>query len=119
MPAMIGSTIGLMFAGSIAVDAVLSPLGGRWGDRRGRRLVAVAGLALSAAAVGLLALLRPRGETQRFTERGRAVLTLAILAVGTVLLAWLASQISPAWANRYLAVALPTPTRRRPADSRA
>jgi hypothetical protein len=62
---------------------------------------------LICAGAGLLALLQPRGETQRFTERGRAVLTLAILAVGTVLLAWLASQVSPAWANRYLAVALP------------
>jgi mannosyltransferase len=62
---------------------------------------------LICAGAGLLALLSARGETQRFTERGRAVLTLVILALGTVVLAWLASQVSPAWANRYLAVALP------------
>ena len=31
------SAIGLLFAASIAVDAAVSPFGGRWGDRRGRR----------------------------------------------------------------------------------
>jgi predicted MFS family arabinose efflux permease len=50
-------TIGILFAASIAVDAVLSPIGGRWGDRRGRRGLAIAGLALSALSVVLLALL--------------------------------------------------------------
>jgi MFS family permease len=55
--ALASGTIGLLFAGSIAVDAVLSPFGGRWGDRRGRRVVAVAGLALSAVSLGLLAVL--------------------------------------------------------------
>ena len=49
------SAIGLLFAGSIAVDAALAPLGGRWGDRRGRRGPAVAGLALMAASALLLA----------------------------------------------------------------
>src|SRR3954468_19295956 len=61
---------------------------------------------LICAGAGLLVLLR-RGGSERFTERGRAALALAILAVLTVLLAWTMSQISPAWANRYLAVALP------------
>jgi MFS transporter, DHA1 family, solute carrier family 18 (vesicular amine transporter), member 1/2 len=55
--ALASGTIGLLFAGSIAVDAVMSPFGGRWGDRRGRRVPAVAGLALSAVSVGLLAIL--------------------------------------------------------------
>ena len=32
---------------------------------------------------------------------------LIIIGVGTPALAWLLSQASPAWANRYLAVALP------------
>ena len=50
-------TIGILFAASIAVDAVLSPVGGRWGDRRGRRGPAIAGLALSALSVVLLAAL--------------------------------------------------------------
>ena len=34
------------------------------------------------------------------------MIALVILAVGTPLLAWTLSQVSPAWANRYLAVAL-------------
>jgi hypothetical protein len=61
---------------------------------------------LICAGAGLLALLGPRGGSQRFTERGRTVLTLIVLGLGTVVLAWLASQVSPAWADRYLAVAL-------------
>jgi mannosyltransferase len=61
---------------------------------------------LICAGAGLLALLRPRGEGQRFSERGRVVLVLVVLGLGTVVLAWLASQVSPAWANRYLAAAL-------------
>jgi MFS transporter, DHA1 family, solute carrier family 18 (vesicular amine transporter), member 1/2 len=51
------SAIGLLFAGSIAVDAALAPFGGRWGDRRGRGGPAVAGLATVAASVALLAVL--------------------------------------------------------------
>jgi multidrug resistance protein len=51
------AAIGLLFAGSIAVDAVLAPLGGRWGDRRGRRLPAVIGLAGTALSVILLSVL--------------------------------------------------------------
>jgi MFS transporter, DHA1 family, solute carrier family 18 (vesicular amine transporter), member 1/2 len=51
------SAIGLLFAGSIAVDAATSPLGGRWGDRRGRLGPAVAGMVLTAISVGLLAVL--------------------------------------------------------------
>lgn len=51
------SAIGLLFALSIAVDAPLAPIGGRWGDRRGRREPAVAGLATLALSVALLAVL--------------------------------------------------------------
>ncbi|MFL5820570.1 MAG: MFS transporter [Solirubrobacteraceae bacterium] len=50
-------TIGILFAASVAIDAVLSPVGGRWGDRHGRRGPAIAGLALSALSVVLLAAL--------------------------------------------------------------
>src|SRR3954451_10354132 len=60
---------------------------------------------LICAGAGVLALLSTRGVQQRFAERGRAVLCLAVLAAGTILLAWVASRVSPAWANRYLAVA--------------
>jgi MFS family permease len=51
------SAIGLLFAGSIVVDAAASPLGGRWGDRRGRLGPAVVGMVLTAISVGLLAVL--------------------------------------------------------------
>jgi predicted MFS family arabinose efflux permease len=51
------TAIGLLFALSIAVDAPMSPIGGRWGDRRGRRGPAVAGLTILAASVALLAVL--------------------------------------------------------------
>ncbi len=51
------SAIGLLFAASIAVDAALSPLGGRWGDRRGRRSPAVTGLAVTAASMLALGVL--------------------------------------------------------------
>jgi mannosyltransferase len=64
-------------------------------------------LALTAGA-GVAALLARRDERSG-DERGRARTALALLAVGvaTVIVAWLASQASPAWANRYLAVGLP------------
>jgi MFS family permease len=45
----------LLFAWSIAVDAAIAPMGGRWGDRRGRRGPAVLGLAATAASALLLA----------------------------------------------------------------
>jgi MFS transporter, DHA1 family, solute carrier family 18 (vesicular amine transporter), member 1/2 len=51
------AAIGLLFAGSIAVDAALAPFGGRWGDRRGRRGPAVVGLAATALSALLLAVL--------------------------------------------------------------
>src|ERR671924_74590 len=51
------SVIGLLFAGSIAVDALLAPFGGRWGDRRGRRGPAASGLVAMAVSAVLLAVL--------------------------------------------------------------
>ena len=57
---------------------------------------------LICAGAGLVTLIkRPLGE------RGRAALCLAVIAVLVPTIAWLLSQSSPAWANRYLAVALP------------
>jgi hypothetical protein len=50
------------------------------------------------AGSGAWALWRGRGAP------ARAVLALLVVAVGTIVLAWLASQLSPAWATRYLAV---------------
>jgi len=51
------SVIGLLFAASIAVDAVFAPFGGRWGDRSGRAYPAFAGLLGTSLCAVLLALL--------------------------------------------------------------
>ena len=59
---------------------------------------------LICAGAGILALLQRRDGG--LSDKGRVVIALVILAVGTPLLAWTLSQASPAWANRYLAVAL-------------
>jgi len=67
------TAIGLLFAGSIAVDAASSPIGGRWGDRRGRLWPAVAGLAATAFSVALLALL---------PGLGGAAIALAVYGAG-------------------------------------
>ncbi|HEX6026691.1 MAG TPA: glycosyltransferase family 39 protein [Solirubrobacter sp.] len=56
---------------------------------------------LICAGAGLLMLLQ-----RPLSDKGRVVIALVILAVGTPVLAWTLSQASPAWANRYLAVAL-------------
>jgi mannosyltransferase len=53
-----------------------------------------------AAGSGVVALLRTR------SPQSRAVVALIAIAVLTVVLAWLGSQLSPAWANRYLAAAV-------------
>ena len=59
-----------------------------------------------AAGVGAAALVRA-GRGRQLTAEGRAVLAVGVIGVGTVLLAYGASQLSPAWAMRYLAVAVP------------
>jgi hypothetical protein len=72
----------------------------------GRLLGTVAQLGvLLAAGAGAVALL-DRGAG-RLSPRGRALVAMAGLWVATVLVAFAASQVSPAWATRYLAVALP------------
>jgi mannosyltransferase len=55
-----------------------------------------------AAGAGLGALWSRHGE--RMSPAGRAAACLLAIGLGTVVLAWLGSQLSPAWANRYLAV---------------
>jgi MFS transporter, DHA1 family, solute carrier family 18 (vesicular amine transporter), member 1/2 len=49
--------IGLLFGASIIVDAISAPIGGRWGDRSGRRGPAVWGLIALAASTVLLSAL--------------------------------------------------------------
>ena len=66
--------------------------------------VAQLGLLLAAGA-GAVALLDRRSGG--FSPRGRALLVMAGLWAATVLVAFAVSQVSPAWATRYLAVALP------------
>ena len=58
------------------------------------------------AGGGVVALVRA-GRGLKLTADGRAVLAVGIVAVGTVLLAYQASRISPAWAMRYMAIAVP------------
>jgi uncharacterized membrane protein len=58
---------------------------------------------LICAGSGLLALWQRRAD---LAPKARVAVALAILGALTVVLAWGMSQISPAWANRYLAVAL-------------
>jgi len=61
---------------------------------------------LLVGGVGFAAILEARGEGDpRLRRRWNASLALLVLAGGTVLAAWLSSQVSPAWANRYMAVA--------------
>lgn len=61
---------------------------------------------LLVGGVGFAAILEARGEDgPRLRRRRTAALALLVLAAGTVLAAWLVSQASPAWANRYMAVA--------------
>jgi hypothetical protein len=60
---------------------------------------------LLTAGAGIVALLTPVGR--RLSAHGRAVAALIVIGVVTVVLAWLSSQLSPAWATRYLAIALP------------
>jgi hypothetical protein len=53
------------------------------------------------AGAGAWTLWRGRGAP------ARAIAALVVIAVVTILLAWLASQVSPAWATRYLAAGVP------------
>ena len=56
---------------------------------------------LLAGGTGLAVVLRRRGSLER-----TAVLATIALGAGTLVTAWLASQVAAAWANRYLAVVL-------------
>jgi hypothetical protein len=71
------------------------------------RLLGVeAEIALFLAGGAGLAVLLGRRHGGRLEAAGRAVVALALMAVLTIVVAWLASQLSPAWANRYLSAAL-------------
>ena len=57
---------------------------------------------LLAAGTGVVALVRTRPGPLY-----RATVALLVIGVLTILLAWLVSQVSPAWAARYLAIGVP------------
>jgi mannosyltransferase len=59
--------------------------------------------ALVIGLLGIAGLLTLRTETQG-RPRARAAMALAIAGLVGIALAWLASQASPAWATRYMAV---------------
>ena len=103
---------------AVAADARLP------GPAHGRAVVhvAAAGATCSACRAGCWARSRSSGccwrraparwscstaPAGRLGARGRALLAMGGLFVATVLVAYAASQVSPAWAARYLAVALP------------
>jgi uncharacterized membrane protein len=71
-------------------------------------LLGVPGKLLGTMAQGVLALTAGAGVAalvqRRERERARTAVLLLAVGVITVILAWLASQASPAWASRYLAV---------------
>jgi mannosyltransferase len=73
--------------------------------------VAQLGLLLAAGA-GLVTLLDRRAEAGGrvgwiLSPRARAIVAFLLVWVLTVVSAWVASKVSPAWAPRYFAVALP------------
>ena len=56
---------------------------------------------LLAGGTGLIAIWEGNNHREQL-----AIVTLALLIVTTILTAWIASRIAPAWANRYLAIVL-------------
>jgi len=87
--------------------------GAPWSDRPGLDDLSTAPAGL-LGAVGQVALLLAGGAglaavlgRRRLDAEARAALALIAVSVLTIVFAWGASQASPAWAFRYLAVALP------------
>jgi hypothetical protein len=80
--------------------------GAPWADRPSPLLL-LAAPALLLGTIGAPLLVAPvvAGLRRRDPGHERVVLLLGI-AAATVVLAWIASQLQPAWATRYLAVAL-------------
>ena len=71
----------------------------------GRMLGQYAQIALLlVGGAGLAGLFARHGG--RLSPRGRAAACLLAISVLTLLIAWVSSQLSPAWANRYLASAV-------------
>ena len=86
---------GAPWAEAPSVVALLGSLGQMVGQFVQIALILVAG-------AGFATLFARRGG--RLSPAARAAACLLAIGVLTVVLAWLSSQVSPAWANRYLAV---------------
>lgn len=83
------------------LDAAFTSMGGGGG---GPLLLIVAGAGIATLLGRPLAGVAPAMPEEEARRRQRVVLGLVILLVGGLLAAWVASQLSPAWTNRYLAV---------------
>lgn len=68
-------------------------------------LVGGRGAAIALLFGGVAGLVAIRNAPEERRNR-LAIITLLLLGVGTVLIAWLYAKSTPAWANRYLAVAV-------------
>lgn len=89
--------------------------GAPWAQRPGlsalstvpeRLLGTTAGIVLLLVGGSGLATIVQARQGRRLSPEGRTVVALAILALLTIVLAFLASQASPAWAARYLAIVI-------------
>jgi uncharacterized membrane protein len=87
---------GAPWAEAPTIDAAVSGL---------MNLVGGVQTALVITVVGVAGLLTMRGKAEG-TPRSRAVLALSVTLAVSVVLAWLASQASPAWSTRYFCVFL-------------
>jgi hypothetical protein len=79
-------------------DSILSGLLGVFGGERPALVIAI------VAGAGLLKLRRDAMTEPALGRQARAVLVIVLVGVASILLAWVSSQINPAWANRYFAV---------------
>jgi mannosyltransferase len=89
---------GAPWSESPSIGALLGSLGQMVGQFAQIALILVGG-------AGLAVLWRRTGA--RMSPAGRAAASLLVIGLLTVILAWLSSQVAPAWANRYLAVGVP------------
>lgn len=87
------------------LEGAFTALGsGGGGGGGGPLLLIVAGAGVAAMLGRPLAGVAPAMPPDEKTHRARVALGLAVMLAAGLLVAWLASQISPAWTNRYLAV---------------
>ena len=89
---------GAPWAEAPSLEEIPSGLLALFGGDHVALLIAIVG------GAGLLQLRRAAMERPELAPQARAVLALLMVGVTSILLAWISSQINPAWANRYFAV---------------